>query len=372
MRVAEGAEETSGGLAIRGVEGSRWDLVSLGEVMLRFNPGEERISRTRSFRVWEGGGEYNVARGLRRCFGKRTTIVTAIADNPVGRLLEDLMLEGGVDLSHVRWVAYDGIGRAARNGIYFLERGFGMRAAMGMMDRGHTPISQMQPGQVDWDEIFSREGARWFHTGGVMSALSPSAPAVLREAMEAAQRHGVVVSYDCNYRPSLWKAAGGRQGSLDVNRSLAPYIDVLFGHEGDVAATLGEASLGPPWHDVESYEAMAERVVGEFANIKVIATTTRRAKTANRNDWAAFCYANGKVFRSVEYLDMEILDRVGAGDSFAAGVIYGLMERKGVQWALDCGVAHGALAMTTAGDSSMATLGEVERLMAGGGGGVQR
>ena len=329
-------------------------------------------SNGREFKVWEGGGEYNVARGLRRCFGMRTSIVTALADNPVGRLLEDLMLQGGVDLSHLRWVAYDGIGREARNGIYFLERGSGLRGALGMMDRGHTPISQLMPGQVDWDAIFGQEGVRWFHTGGIMCALSLQATAVVREAMEAAKRHGVVVSFDCNYRPSLWKERGGRQGSMEANRSLMPFVDVLFGHEGDVAATMGASSLGPPWHDATTYLEMSERVVREFPNVRVIATTTRRPRTANRNDWAAFAYAEGTVYDSTEYLDLEIFDRVGGGDAFAAGVIYGLLRGKGAQWALDCGVAHGALTMTTPGDSSMATLAEVESLMAGGSAGVQR
>ena len=347
-------------------------MVSLGEVMLRLDPGEERIAHTRNFRVWEGGGEYNVARGLRRCFGMRTSVVTALADNPVGRLLEDLMLQGGVDLSHLRWVPYDGVGREARNGIYFLERGSGVRGAMGMMDRGHTPISQLQPGDVDWDGIFGGEGVRWFHTGGVMCALSAHAPAMAREAMESAKRNGVTVSFDCNYRPSLWKEQGGRQSSIHVNRSLMPYVDVLFGHEGDIAKTMGVASHGPPWHDENSYREMAVRSVEEFPNVKVIATTTRRPKTANRNDWAAFAFAGGEVFRSPDYLDMEIFDRVGGGDSFAAGLIYGLLEDKGMQWSLDCGVAHGALAMTTPGDSSMATLAEVEKLMSGGGAGVSR
>ncbi len=239
----------SAGLTFRPADAARYDLVSLGEVMLRFDPGEERIANTRHFRVWEGGGEYNVARGLRRCFGLRTAIVTALADNPVGRLLEDLMLQGGVDLSHLRWVPYDGIGRAARNGVYFLERGFGVRGAMGMMDRGHTPISQLKPGDIDWSKVFDVGGSRWFHTGGVMTALSPDSPAVAREAMQSAKAHGTIVSFDCNYRASLWKEQGGREGSIAVNRSLMPYVDVLFGHEGDIAKTIGAASHGPPWHD---------------------------------------------------------------------------------------------------------------------------
>lgn len=350
--------------------------MSLGEVMLRFDPGEGRIATTRQFRVWEGGGEYNVARGLRRCFGLRTAIVTALVDNPVGRLVEDLILQGGVDTSHLRWTAFDGIGRAARNGVYFLERGFGVRSGLGMMDRGHTPISQLGPGEVDWDAIFGQgsqmQGARWFHTGGIMAALSERATELVSEAMQAAKRHGAVVSFDCNYRPSLWKARGGREGSVQTNRMLMPYVDVLFGHEGDVAATLGPHSHGPVWHTLDSFAPMAERVAAEFPSIKVIGSTVRRPHTANRNGWSAFAYAGGKAYEGLSFPDLEIFDRVGGGDSFAAGLIYGLLAGKGLQWALDCGVAHGALAMTTAGDSSTATLAEVERLMSGAHAGTVR
>src|SRR5205809_5257182 len=167
--------------------GRRWDLVALGEVMLRLDPGETRIHTTRSFRVWEGGGEYNVARGLRRCFGLRTAIVTALADNPVGRLVEDLMLQGGVDLSHVRWGKYDGVGRQVRNGLNFTERGFGVRAAIGCSDRGHTAVSQLKSGDIDWDHIFAHGGSRWFHTGGIFAALSETTPRVAQEAMESAR-----------------------------------------------------------------------------------------------------------------------------------------------------------------------------------------
>jgi 2-dehydro-3-deoxygluconokinase len=361
----------SAGLTLRAAQDCRLDLVALGEVMLRFDPGEGRIVGARSFNVWEGGGEYNVARGLRRAFGLRSGIVTALVDNPVGRLVEDLMLQGGVDLSHVLWQPFDGVGREARNGIYFLERGFGLRGGMGMMDRGNTAVSQLRAGQVDWDAIFSA-GVRWFHTGGVMAALSEGSTELVRAGMEAARRHGVVVSFDCNYRPSLWKTRGGREGSVGVNRSLMPLVDVLFGHEGDVAATVGPVSLGPAWHTLDSYGPMAERVVKEFPTVKVIASTMRQATTANRNCWGGFCWAEGTVYSGLKFDDMEILDRVGGGDSFASGLIYGLMQGKGMQWALDCGVVHGALAMTTPGDGSVATLAEVERLMGGGTAGVQR
>lgn len=359
-------------LPLRAANECRWDMVSLGEVMLRFDPGDDRIATARNFRVWEGGGEYNVARGLRRCFGMRSAILTALVDNPVGHLVGDLMLQGGVDISQVVWREYDGIGIEARNGIYFLERGFGVRGALGSMDRGHTAVSQLKPGDIDWGRVFGQAGARWFHTGGVFCALSDTTPLVAREAMQAAKRHGAIVSYDCNYRPSLWKSRGGRLAAARINRELAPYIDVLFGHEGDLALELGEHSSGPPSHTPESYAVMAGRLIQAHPNFRVIATTTRRPRSANRNDWGAYAYADGNIHVGLEMQDLEIFDRVGGGDSFASGLIYGLLAERGIDYALQCGIAHGALAMTTPGDSSFATLAEVERLMAGAGAGVQR
>jgi 2-dehydro-3-deoxygluconokinase len=367
------AKNVSGKWKIKAAKECRWDLLSLGEVMLRFDPGERRIVGARSFDVWEGGGEYNVARGLRRCFGQRTSIATALVDNPVGRLVEDLMLQGGVDLSNVLWREFDGVGRKSRNGIYFLERGFGVRGGMGMMDRANTAISQVRPGDIDWSGIFGQKnGVRWFHTGGVMAALSENSTALVREAMMAAKKSGAIVSFDCNYRPSLWKTRGGRKGSVKVNRELMPFVDVLFGHEGDVAEVLGDAAHGPVWHTLESFAPMAARVVEEFPNLKVIASTVRKPVTANLNGWSAFGWMNGKAAQGLEFEALEILDRVGGGDSFAAGLIYGLLTGKNLKWSLDCGVAHGALAMTTTGDQSMATMAEVERLMSGGGAGTVR
>src|SRR5689334_11063699 len=209
----------------RPAEECRYDLVSLGEVMLRLDPGEGRIRTARSFRAWEGGGEYNVSRGLRRAFGLRTAIVTALADNEVGRLVEDLILTGGVDTSFVRWVPYDGIGRRVRNGLNFTERGFGIRGAVGVSDRGHSAASQLSADDVDWDHLFGTIGVRWFHTGGIYAGLSETTPAVIEAAMAAARRHGTVISYDLNYRPSLWKAVGGQDRAREVNRALARYVD---------------------------------------------------------------------------------------------------------------------------------------------------
>ena len=357
-------------LQVRDKKDCRWDIVSLGEVMLRLDPGDGRVHTTRSFQAWEGGGEYNVARGLKRCFGLDATLVTAFADNAVGRLVQDLIYQGGVDQSHVKWVKFDGVGRTVRNGLNFTERGFGVRAAAGCSDRGHTAVSQLQPGDIDWEQIFGREGARWFHTGGIFCALSETTPAVAREAMEAAKKHGTLISYDLNYRDSLWRAIGGRERAIAVNRELAPLVDVMIGNEEDFTAALGFAVEGVDEHhsklDVESFRRMIEKAVGEFPNFKIVATTLRNAKTATCNDWGAVCYANGKLYQAPVRENLEVFDRVGGGDSFASGLIYGLLAGKDLQWAVECGAAHGALAMTTPGDTTMATLAEVERVMKGG------
>ena len=355
-------------MKLKDAQSARFDLVSLGEVMLRLDPGDGRIATTRTFQAWEGGGEYNVARGLRRCFGQRTAIVTALVDNPVGRLIEDLMLQGGTDLSFLRWVSDDGVGRRARNGLNFTERGFGVRAALGCSDRGHTAVSQLKAGDVDWDEVFT--GTRWFHTGGIFAALSETTPAVAREAMAAARKHGVVVSYDLNYRPSLWKGIGGAEKARAVNRELVSLVDVLFGNEEDFSVALGFDVEGVDEHlgelPKEAFQQMIGRVRADYPGLQVIATTLRIAHTATRNDWGAIAWSEGQFYEATPRPDLEIMDRVGGGDSFASGLIYGFLAGKGAQWAVECGAAHGALAMTTPGDTSMATLAEVERVMKGG------
>jgi len=350
--------------------------VSLGEVMVRFDPGPGRIHTTRTFEVFEGGGEYNVARGLKRCFGMDTAVVTALVDNPVGRLVQDLIYQGGVDQTHLKWVRDDGVGRSARNGLNFTERGFGVRAALGCSDRGHTAVSQLKPGDIDWETMFGKEGARWFHTGGIFAALSETTPLVAKEAMEAARRHGTVVSYDLNYRPSLWKSIGGQKQAQAVNRQLAPLVDVMLGNEEDFTAALGfevpglDESLSAL--DPANFRRMIEKAVKDFPNFAVVATTLRTAKTATLNDWGAVCYHEGQLHEAPTREALEIFDRVGGGDSFASGLIYGLMAGKGPKWAVECGAAHGALAMTTPGDTTMATLAEVERVMKGGSARVAR
>lgn len=363
-------------LSIRPRDECRWDLVALGEVMLRLDPGEGRIATARSFRVWEGGGEYNVARGLARCFGLDTAIVTALAANPVGRLIQDLMYQGGVDQSHVRWLPYDGIGRAVRNGLNFTERGFGVRGAVGCSDRGHTAASQLRPGDVDWDEIFGAEGARWFHCGGIFAALSETTAEVALEAIEAARRHGTVVSYDLNYRPSLWQASGGSERAAAVNGAIVDHVDVLLGNEEDLSAALGIALEGVDREflalDPNAYGELLEQALERYPNLAAAATTLRQARSATVNDWNAVCRTRGGFYVGPSFPGLEILDRVGGGDSFASGFFYGLLAGSDIETALAYGVAHGALAMTTPGDTSMATLAEVEHLAHGGSARVQR
>ncbi len=354
----------------------RYDILSLGEIMIRLDPGEGRIHTTRHFRVWEGGGEYNVARGLRRCFGKRAAVVTAIVDNPVGRLLEDLMLQGGVSLEYVRWVPFDGIGRKTRVGLNFTERGFGVRAAVGCSDRANSAASQLRKGDIDWEKIFGADGIRWFHTGGIFAGLSETTPDVIIEAVTTAKKHGTIVSYDLNYRNSLWRDIGGQEKAREVNRAIAPHVDVMLGNEEDFTAALGFEVKGLDKSysklDPTNFKRMIEAAVREFPNFKVVATTLRNARTASVNDWGAVMYAGGQFYDATLRPDLGIYDRVGGGDSFASGLIYALMEGKRPEQAVNYGAAHGALAMTTPGDTTMATLNEVEKVMKGAGARVER
>jgi len=361
---------------IKTKEECQYDIVSLGEVMLRLDPGEGRIRTARSFKVWEGGGEYNVARGLRRCFGLRAGLVSGIADNDVGMLLEDFILQGGVDMTFVKHFAFDGVGREVRNSLNFTERGFGARGAVGCSDRGNGAASKLKAGDIDWEELFGRRGVRWLHTGGIYAALSETTPDVVLEAAKAAKKHGTIVSYDLNYRPSLWKSVGGKARAQEVNREIAKYVDVMIGNEEDFTACLGfeVEGLGDDISNpqAESFANMIKKAVAAYPNFKAVATTLRKVRSATFNDWSAIAWFDGKFYESQKRENLEILDRVGGGDSFASGFIYGLMELKDAQKAVEYGAAHGALAMTTPGDTSMASKAEVEKLAKGGGARVDR
>jgi 2-dehydro-3-deoxygluconokinase len=353
-----------------------FDQISLGEVMLRLDPGQGRIKTTRTFDAWEGGGEYNVARGLRRCFGLRTAVVTAFAENDIGRLVEDLIFQGGVDTRFIQWKKYDGIGRTTRNGLNFTERGFGLRGAVGISDRGNTAASQLTATSVDWDAIFS-QGVRWFHTGGIYAGLSETTPGVIEAAMKSAKKYGTKVSYDLNYRPSLWSAIGGQAKAQEVNRNLAPFVDVMIGNEEDFTESLGFKVEGLSSNfteiDHSAFGTMVQEVVKTYPNLEVIGTTLRKVHSASINDWSAIAWSKETgLLQSKLYEKAEVLDRVGSGDSFASGLIFGLLDGRTLQESLELGVAHGALAMTTPGDTTMASLAEVEKLARGGSARVER
>ena len=353
-----------------------YDAVSLGEVMLRLDPGEGRIRTARSFRAWEGGGEYNVIRGLHKCFGLKTAVLTAFADNEVGLLMKDFIEQGGVDTSFIYMKKTDGIGRICRNGINFTERGFGIRGAVGCSDRANTAISQAKPEDFDLDYLFGTLGVRWLHTGGIYAALSEQASETVVEVIKTAKKYGTVVSYDLNYRPSMWSAIGGLEKAQAVNKDIAKYVDVMIGNEEDFTACLGFKIEGNDENlkelNIEGYKKMINEAAKTYPNFKVVATTLRTVKTATVNDWKAMCWADGEIYFSNAYDGLEIMDRVGGGDSFASGLVYGLMTTGDPLQAVNYGAAHGALAMTTPGDTSMASKKEVEAIMSGAGARVKR
>ena len=363
-------------LNVKSAAECRYDAVSLGEVMLRLDPGEGRIRTARSFRVWEGGGEYNVVRGLRRCFGMRTAVLTAFADNEVGRLMEDLILQGGVDTAFIKWMKTDGIGRVCRNGLNFTERGFGIRGAVGCSDRANTAISKAKPEDFDLEYLFGELGVRWLHTGGIYAALSEQSCETVIEVVKTAKKYGTIVSYDLNYRPSMWSAIGGQEKAREVNREVAKYVDVMIGNEEDFTACLGLEVEGNDESlkslNIDGYRKMINAAAETYPNFKVIATTLRTVRTATVHDWSALCWAGGEVFKADDYKELEIMDRVGGGDSFASGLVYGLMTTLDAQKAVNYGAAHGALAMTTPGDTTMASCAEVEAIMSGAGARVKR
>ena len=363
-------------LAIKPAADCRWDALSLGEVMLRFDPEWGRVRTTRHFRVSEGGGEYNVARALRKVFGLRTAVVTALVDNELGHLVEDCMLQGGVDLRYVKWVPHDGIGLQARVGLNFVEKGFGIRPALGVSDRAHTAVSQLQPGDIDWERVFVEDGVRWLHTGGIFVALSESTGEVVLEAMQAAKAAGTVISYDLNYRPSLWKPRGGKERAIEVNRELARYVDVMIGNEEDFTSALGfevpELDHEISRIDPAAFKAMIGQVAEAFPDLAVVATTLRNARTASVNDWGAVLYTEGEFHESRMREDLAIYDRVGGGDGFASGMIWAFLDGRGPGEAVEIGAAHGALTMTTPGDTSMMTESEVLRAVTARGARVDR
>jgi len=357
-------------LSLRPARDCRWDMVALGEVMLRFDPGERRVRNARAFDVWEGGGEYNVARAIARTFGLRSTVVTALPDNDLGWLADDLIAQGGVDRSHLVWREADGIGRNTRLGLNFTERGFGVRPARGLSDRANSAASQMRPGEIDWDRLFGEEGVRWFHTGGIFAALSATTAEVAIEAVESARRHGTVVSYDLNYRASLWQGHPDPDAVRRVNRAIAGAVDVMIGDGHGFRTCLGVDLVKPDSGDgpdlgASAFAAAAKAYCDLYPRTKVVAAPLRRPSTASRNDWSAAAWSGGALATAPVWTDLEIMDRVGGGDSFVSGLAWALMNDLPINEAVAWGAAHGALAMTTPGDASMVSHQEIAALLAG-------
>ena len=360
-------------LCLKDRKDCKYDAVSLGEVMLRLDPGEGRIKTARSFQVWEGGGEYNVIRGLRRCFGLNTAVITAFADNEVGKLMEDLILQGGVDTSLIYWKKTDGIGRVCRNGLNFTERGFGIRGAKGCSDRANTAISQATEKDFDFDYIFGKLGVRWLHTGGIYAALSEQSCETVIQAIKTAKKYGTVVSYDLNYRPSMWSAIGGQKKAQEVNKEIAKYVDVMIGNEEDFTACLGFEIEGNDENlkelNIDGYKKMINKAASVYPNFKAVATTLRTVKSATVNDWSALCWADGEIYKGMEFNGLEIMDRVGGGDSFAGGLIYSLTQKMECQDAIEFAVAASCLKHTMEGDYNRTTVTDVKNLLKSGGNG---
>ena len=347
---------------------SNLDLMCLGEILLRFDPETERIHNARSFRVFDGGAEYNVARNLSKVFRQKTAVVTALADNQIGRLAEDFAMQAGVDCSQIIWRASDGDANP-RNGLYFIERGFGIRAPHSAFDRDYTAVSQLRKGDIDWREVFGENAEiapRWFHTGGVFVGLSATTPDVAADAMRTARDNGTIISYDLNYRNSLWKNRGGRAAANALNKTLLSLADVVFGVlTDDFKPSVAEFSA-------EDFKRAAEITKREFPNLQMIISTLRDVESASSHSFSAVVWADGEVYKARDYSGLDVLDRVGSGDAFAAGMIYGLLAEKGISYAVECGAANGALTLTTVGDNSTTTISEIEGLIQGMRGAVQR
>lgn len=349
-------------LKIKDKKNCRWDLVSLGEVLLRFDSGDERIHTTQNFRVFDGGGEYNVARNLAKTFRQRTAIVTALADNALGRLAENLIWQGGVDATEILWREAGN----TRNGLYFIERGFGLRVPDSCFDRENTAVSQLKVGDIDWQRIFGEQKVRWFHTGGIFTGLSETAPQIVLEAVKIAKENGAIVSYDLNYRASLWKNRGGKVAANELNREFLPFADVVFGVMSD------EFKPSVAEFDEQKFQTAAEKMQADFPNLQIIVSTLRDTHNASSHNFSAACFADNQVIIADKYIQTNVLDRVGSGDAFVSGFIYGLLDSKELKFAINCGTAHGVLVMTTIGDNSTATVEEIEHLMRGDSSAVKR
>lgn len=357
---------------IRSSQECKYDLVSLGECMLRLSPPQYgRIEFAPMLEVWVGGGEYNVSYALSR-LGLRTGWVGGLNDSPMGRIITNHARSVGMDISHAITRKYDGVGKKDRIGLNFTEVGTSKRASATLYDRGHTVTAGLKPGEINWNKLFKEDGVRWLHTGGIFSALSETTRQVVAEAVKAAHEAGTIVSYDLNFRSKLWSS----KDAIATTKPLVPYIDALIGNEEDFQKVLGYEVQGVDVEkgelDTTAFKNMVNAVVKDFKNIKVVGTTLRGVKTALINDWSAILWTEGQFYDGQQFNDLEIEDRVGGGDGFASGFAYGFLTGKSPQECVNLGVAHGALLMSTRGDTSQITLEELLHTAGGGSARIKR
>jgi 2-dehydro-3-deoxygluconokinase len=359
-------------LTIKPADKAQFDLLALGECMIRLSPpGHQRIELSPVLEIYAGGGEYNVAYALSR-YGMRTGWISRLVDNPLGQFIKNHARTSGMDVSEVVWVPYDGVGRADRIGLNFTEVGIGVRASVTMYDRGNTAVAHMKAGDVDWKRIFGSRGVRWFHSGGIFTALSDTCAEVALESMKAAHDSGTIVSYDLNFRSKLWSS----KKAIETTKRLVPYIDVLIGNEEDFQKVLGFEVEGTDEHlkklPIEGYKKMVEKVVATYPHIRAVGTTLREVVSGLVNNWSAIMYYDGQFYSSRRYENLEIEDRVGGGDGFCSGFVYGLLHGMTPQECVEMGAAHGALLQSTRGDTSMVTMEEIKHVMGGGSARIKR
>ena len=368
-------------IGIKSADTCKYDAVSLGEVMMRIDPGDVPTRRARFARLWHGGGETNVAEGLAACFGLRTAVVTALVDDGIGRNIENQLREAGVDTSHIIWFATDGKGKFStdqkgtlHNGINFTWSGKGVLPSLTEYYRAHTPVRELKPGDVDWEMLFTA-GVRWFHTGGIYTLISPTSSELAIEAVTRAGEAGTLRSFDLNYRS---KVEPDKERAHEINRLIVPQTDFLAGNQSDFEDALGyttrKVGKEAPFEVwLAAYAEMLRAVAKDFPNLKLIGTQLRAAISADRINWGAVLYdvAGDQIHQATVRENVEIADRTGGGDSFVSGVAAALMSGKGLAEAVEWGAAHGICVQETPGDTTMVTQKDVEkevkRAQAGGG-----
>ena len=348
-----------------------FDFISLGAMVHRLDPGQIPFRKANQLAIHVSGGEFNCSANLSDCFGLNTGIATAMVDNPIGDLINERVRAMGVT-SFYKHFKHDGV-RGPNMATVYSDQGCGVRAPVVFYNRSNEAAAQLKSGDFDWDKIFAG-GCRWFHSGGIFAALSSTTPEVIIEGMKAAKKAGAVTSFDLNYRAKLWAISGGLDKAQDTLRSIVEHCDVLVGNEEDL-----QMGLGLEGQDVEksskldpsAFFGMMEAVAKDLPNVKAVATTLREVKNTNRHNWSAVLWIDGKTYQAPE-AELNVLDRVGGGDGFASGLIYGLLNGRAPQEALNLGWAHGALLTTFPGDTTMASVAQVEDFASGGSARIQR